>query len=179
MSNIIYRWAAASPTFRVFTFLLSHSLLDAGADPNSHLPVTDATQQVEKAPLHIICASACSESSTITSSVAVEVVQDLLSYGAKISSATMELLPIAAHRGRLRAVELLVKYVGVDPNFRGRQGMTSLILSSRSGKVDVVKFLLEIETLELDTVDDSGKRAIDYAVANGKDIIVRLLTERN
>ena len=156
----------------------SHCLLDAGADPNSHPTANDELRPLEGSPLHIICASVCSGHPTVAD-FAAEIVGDLLSHGAKVGTVTKELLPIAAHRGKLHAVEFLIKYVGIDPNFRGRQGMTSLILSARSGRADVVTLLLENDALELDILDDAGKKAIDYAIANGKDDVVRLLMKRN
>lgn len=154
----------------------SHCLLEAGADPNSHPSTTDSLCPLEGAPLHIICTSVCSGSPAVAK-FAAEIVSDLHSHGAKIGSVTMELLPIAAHRGKLHGVKFLIKIVGVDPNFRGRQGMTSLILSSRSGRADIVRLLLENEALDLDVLDDAGKSAMDYATANGKEDIVRLLTK--
>ena len=140
--------------------------------------MTESPNTLEEAPLHVICASVCS-GSRFVADVAVEIVEDLIKHGANICTATMELLPVAAHRGKLQAVELLIKCVGVDPNFRGRQGMTSLILSCRSGRVDVVKLLLETDALDIDVVDDAGKKAIDYATSNGKEDIVLILMNRN
>ena len=92
---------------------------------------------------------------------------------------TKELLPHAANRGKLHAVEFLIKDVGADPNLRSRQGMTSLILAARAGKTDVVKLLLQFESLDVDIVDDAGKRAFDYATTNNRQEIVSLLTERS
>lgn len=53
--------------------------------------------------------------------------------------------------------------------------MTALHLAARSGKSDVVQFLLTIDSIDLSIADDAGKKAIDYARANGKDEIVALL----
>ncbi|KAL7533532.1 hypothetical protein ACHAXR_008234 [Thalassiosira sp. AJA248-18] len=112
-----------------------------------------------------------------SATVAAEIIQDLLAHGAKVGSCSMDLLPSASHRGNIQSVEFLTKSVGIDPNFRGRQGMTSAILASRSGKTDIVKLLLALDSLDLSIVDDAGKSAIDYATANGKEEIVGLLEE--
>jgi len=157
-----------------------HCLLEAGADPNSHPMISETPSPLEEAPLHIISSSICSTSSiTIVADVAAEIIKDLLSHGAKISSVTMDLLPRAAHRGKLDAVKFLTESVGVNPNFRGRQGMTSLILSSRSGKTEVVQLLLENDSVDVGITDDAGKKAIDYASTNGKEEVVSLLLERS
>lgn len=75
-------------------------------------------------------------------------------------------------------VQFLVDILGVDANFRGRQNMTALHFAARGGKVDVVKWMLEsCPAIEVNAVDGAGKRPLDYAIANGKEDIVGLLTE--
>lgn len=152
-----------------------HCLLKAGADPNAHPMFSDTPYPLSEAPLHIISLIMCTANAFLPASIAKEIIQDLLSHGAKISSVTMDLLPAAAHRGTLGAVRYLTETVGVDPNFRGRQGMTTLILASRGGKVDIVKFLVEIDSMDASITDNAGKKAIDYALANKKTEIVGLL----
>jgi hypothetical protein len=98
--------------------------------------------------------------------------------GARICPATKALLPNAAHRGKLHAVEYLIKDVGSDPNVVWRQGMTPLILAARAGRTDIVNLLLTVDSLDLDLVDNAGKTAVDYAIANGRNEIVTLLLER-
>ena len=169
-----------------FFSFLSHALLEANADPNTFPMIPNTPSPLEGAPLHIVTSSVCSSittmappSSEIVSEVGSAIVRELRSHGAKLGSVTMALLPDAAKRGRVRAVEFLLRSAGVDPNYRGRQGMTSLILASRSGRTDVVKFLLEKESSDIVGItDDAGKGAIDYARANGKEDIVRLLLEK-
>lgn len=115
----------------------------------------------------------------VAADAADEIIQDLIAHGAKVGTVTMELLPKAAHKGSIPCVEFLTKSVGIDPNFRGRQGMSSLTLASRSGKKDIVKLLLEFESLDLNITDDAGKKALDYAIANSKDEIVEMLQKAN
>jgi ankyrin repeat protein len=158
------------PSSLVFTDR-SHLLLEAGADPNCVDPL-------ERAPLHAISSLACSASSAIISSVAINIGRDFISHGAAICSSTKELLPTAAHRGKLDVVEYLIKDVGSDPNVVWRQGMTSLILAARTGRMEIVNLLLTFDTLDLDIVDNSGKTAVDYAIANGHNDIVTMLAGR-
>lgn len=159
-------------------------LLDAGADANAHPPVSSTPSPLSEAPLHLVSSGLCSAYSTSPASAsaaansAADVARDLLAHGAKVCSATMALLPGAAHRGKVESVKFLIDAVGVDPNYRWRQGMTGLILASRSGKVDVVRSLLEYDALDLGVTDDAGKSAMDYATANGKAEIVELLGRR-
>jgi len=160
-------------------------LLEAGADPNAHPPITNTPAPLSEAPLHIISSGICTSHafSPSTGSAATDpaatIIQNLRSHGAKVGSQTMSLLPNAAHRNMVDSVKFLLDHVGIDVNFRGRQGMTSLILASRTGKIDIVKLLLTYESLDLNISDDVGKNAIDYATANGKQAIVDLLMQRS
>lgn len=162
-----------------------HGLLEAGAEPNSHPLDSSNPSPLAEAPLHVICSSICSayfqtpKLESIATHSSEEIILDLLAHGAKVGSVTMALLPNAAHRGNVRSVDLLTRVVGVDPNFRGRQGMTGLILASRVGKVDVVKLMLEDESVDVSITDDAGKTAVDYATANGKEDTVKLLLRRS
>ena len=149
----------------------SRCLLEAGADPNCADPL-------EGAPLHAISSCACSAASDVAMVVAADIGRDLISRDATICPATKALLPNAAHRGKLHAVEYLIKDVGSDPNVVWRQGMTPLILAARAGRADIIHLLLTFDTLDLDTVDNAGKTAVDYAIANGRNEIVALLKER-
>ena len=56
--------------------------------------------------------------------------------------------------------------------------MTPLILAARAGRTDIVNLLLTVDSLDLDLVDNAGKTAVDYAIANGRNEIVTLLLER-
>ena len=73
-------------------------------------------------------------------------------------------------------MEYLINSLDSDPNVRGRQGMTALILAARAGKTDIVKYLLHCDkAVELEITDDAGNRAIDYATKNNREDIVALL----
>ncbi len=171
----VHRCRPSSFAFPLFplSFLVDRSrcLLEAGADPNCADPL-------EGAPLHTISSCACSATSVVAAVAAADIGRDLISRGATICPATEALLPNAAHRGKLHAVEYLIKDVGCDPNVVWRQGMTPLILAARAGRTDIVNLLLTVDTLNLDVADNSGKTAVDYAIANGRNEIANLLLER-
>jgi len=151
-------------------------LLKYGANPNTF---PNPYQKLEDAPLHTISVVACSTallSNNIASIIAMEIGQELITHGAQIGTATKDLLPHAANKGNLAAVEYLINNLDSDPNVRGRQGMTALILAARAGKTDVVKYLLHCDkAVELEITDDAGNRAIDYATKNNREDIVALL----
>ena len=151
-------------------------LLKYGTNPNTF---PNPYQKLEDAPLHIISVVACSTallSNNIASVIAMEIGQELITHGAQIGTATKDLLPHAANKGSLAAVEYLINSLDSDPNVRGRQGMTALILAARAGKTDIVKYLLHCDkAVELEITDDAGNRAIDYATKNNREDIVALL----
>lgn len=106
------------------------------------------------------------------------IAKDLLSHNAKPHVEIDMMLPDSARKGRLEMVQFLVDILGVDANFRGRQNMTALHFAARGGKVDVVKWMLEsFPAIEVNAVDGAGKKPLDYAIANGREDIVALLTE--
>jgi len=157
---------------------ICHLLLQAGADPNFHM-VADSSDEMKGAPLHIISSAVCSASEdTAQAEIASMMVANLLESGATMSSCTMELLPTAAQRRKLFAIQFLLKH-GVDPNVQGRQGMTALIFASRTGRKEIVECLLENDALDLNITDNAGKKAIDYATANNKEEVIALLLKKS
>jgi hypothetical protein len=147
-------------------------LLKYGTNPNTF---PNPYENLEDAPLHTISVVACSRafSSSIVSIIAMEIGQELITHGAQIATATKDLLP---QTGTLAAVQYLIHTVDADPNVRGRQGMTLLILAARAGKTDIVKYLLQCgKDVDLEITDNTGLRAIDYAMKNNREEIVALL----
>jgi ankyrin repeat protein len=65
--------------------------------------------------------------------------------------------------------------VNVDVNAKGRQGMTPLQFAARSGKVEMVDYLLSLPNIDPTIPDDRGQTPLDAAKANQKDDIVRKL----
>ena len=141
-------------------------------------------------PLHKLCTElatlyASSSSDDIIAKGAMDAVEKVTSAfvkigGAKPEEATMLLLHDACRRGNLRMVQFLIEVIGVDINRRGRQGLTPLHFGSRSGKTEIVEWLLSykgVDGVAVDTTiqDDRGKTALDAARANDKADIVALL----
>jgi ankyrin repeat protein len=156
-------------------------LLEGGADANARSTSSDPFASLEWEPLAMIAACICSAfpyNAKFAMPFVSKASKYLLAHGAKVDDNTEMLLPTAAHRGKLDALQFLVEVVGVDPNTKGRQGMTALHFAARAGKIDVVKWLLDYcDNIDIDIVDGVGKKAIDYATANSKQEIVGLLSK--
>lgn len=88
----------------------------------------------------------------------------------------VSILHDAARRGHESILNFFVQMLGIDPNTKGRQGLTPLHFAARSGKENVVKLLLSFTSIDPTIVDDRGKTALDAAIANEKEAIVDLLT---
>ena len=178
------------------------ALLKHGADANASIKKRvkrgdDAsmllTDDGSDKPLHKLClelttlyASSSSDDDIIAKG-AIDAVEKVASAlvkigGAKPEKATMLLLHDACRRGNLRMVQFLIEVVGVDINHRGRQGLTPLRFGARSGRAEIVEWLLSykgVDGITVDTTiqDDRGKTALDAARANYKADIVALLEE--
>jgi len=139
-------------------------------------------------------ANAIHEESSISSSFSFKeacfkkIAIDLLAHGAKLSTEIIQMMHDAARRGNTRTIQFWVEALGVDPNMRGRQGLTPLHFAARSGKVRVVDLLLSFDgvgignaignaviAIDLSVVDDRNKTALDAAKANGRQEVVDLL----
>jgi len=159
---------------------------------SSPAPTTNKTpEEVEEsleaallnAPLHTICTelhSINASSSTPPSSkpslrLCLETTAVTLKrYGATVSKATCLYMHDAARRGYLDTVRFWIETLLVDIDAKGRQGMTALHFGARSGRVDIVRYLLS-KGAGKGCVDDRGKTALDAATVNGKEEIVVLL----
>ena len=176
------------------------ALLKHGADANASIKKRvkrgdDAsmlmTDDGSDNPLHKLCLelaqlfAAASSSDDIIAKGAIDAVEKVAGAfvkvgGAKPEEATVLLLHDACRRGNVRMVQFLVEVVGVDINHRGRQGLTPLHFGSRSGRKEIVQWLLSykgVDGVAVDTtiLDDRGKTALDAARANDKPDIVVLL----
>lgn len=110
-----------------------------------------------------------------------EITQMLISYNA---SATITIkndetcLMWAAFKGHISIVKLLVE-AGADVNAQDtKYGFTPLMVASRNGYIEVVRYLLDLDNIDVNSVDKSGKSALDHAVSKSKDSIVELLANR-
>jgi len=176
-------------------------LLERGALPNAtpkridlrtpfSPPPTDKTpEEVEEAveaalsnaPMHTICtelysinASSSTPSESSLRPYLEKVAMTLKGYGATLSKATCGYLHDAARRGYLDTVQFWTETLLIDIDAKGRQGMTALHFAARSGKVDIVRYLLS-KGADRGCVDGRGKTALDAATVNGKEEIVGLL----
>eukprot|EP01083_Nonionella_stella_P169056 572365_1 len=76
-----------------------------------------------------------------------EIIIALLSNGGssiKISPSTTSILHDAARRGYIQTIRFWTEVLKVDINLKGRQGLTPLHFAARSGRVDVVKYILSL-----------------------------------
>ncbi|KAL7466526.1 hypothetical protein ACHAXS_006828 [Conticribra weissflogii] len=157
-------------------------LLESGANPNT--TSGNDPKQLEHAPLHILTSrivgsSSPSESTQRALPHATTILRDLRKHGATHGAKTESLLPDSGRRGDLEAIRFLINEVGVDPNCRGRQGMTCLHFAARGGKTEVVAWLLGLgDSVDVGMKDDAGKTALEYASANRKEEIVDMLSRQ-
>lgn len=109
-----------------------------------------------------------------------EITKKMKNKGASMSDKVIQMMHTAARKGLAPAVEFWIRDLQVDPNIKGRQGLTPLHFAARSGKSQVVELLFRLNDeldlgLDINQVDDRGKTALDAAIANGKDDIVDLI----
>jgi len=98
----------------------------------------------------------------------------LFQHKATISSNTIEILHDASRRGNTDMIRFMVETLQVDPNTKGRQGFTALHFAARSGRLEVLEYLIGCGA-EVNGDDDRGKSAMDYAVANNRGEIIKVL----
>ena len=72
----------------------------------------------------------------------------------------------SARKNDLPAVQYCVQVLHVDPNLRGRQGMTALQFAARSGQMQVLQFLLDCPNIDVHVTDDRGQAPLDAARSN-------------
>jgi ankyrin repeat protein len=121
-----------------------------------------------------------------------EIIIALLSNGGssiKISPSTTSILHDAARRGYIQTIRFWTEVLKVDINLKGRQGLTPLHFAARSGRVDVVKYILSLADggggdgvtclVDVSILDARGKTALDAAIVNDKEEVVKLLQEFN
>lgn len=161
-------------------------LLQHGADPdatptahrNGHLNVQEDPGE---ASLYRICAALKQNDASVDSNRFITLKNAALilkKYNATVSPTTQLLLHDAARRNQLEFSKFLVEDLGINVNTRGRQGMTPLQFAARSGKVEMVEFLLkQQEGIDITMQDDRGQTALDAARVNNKVDIVAILEE--
>jgi ankyrin repeat protein len=132
------------------TILLSmiKLLLNSSADPNCVLAYTQgvATDEPKKPAVHcVVCTlrtyykrTESSEDVDHAISILTEVIHCLLQARATVPLDTILLLHQAARFNEFRLASLLIDTLHIDPNTRGRQGMTPLQFAARSGQIEMI-----------------------------------------
>lgn len=159
--------------------LEAESNLDDSASDNNSADTQSAKEKCLETIVSIAASVHSDSTSTLTGVLPylTDITKDFVQHGAKITNDTRMMLPDCSRKGKLETIRFLTNVAAVDPNFQGRQGMTALHFAARGGKVEIVKWMLDsCETVDVNVLDGAGKRAVDYAVANGKEEIVDLLT---
>lgn len=72
----------------------------------------------------------------------------------------------SARKNDLEALQYCVQVLHVDPNLRGRQGMTALQFAARSGQMQVLQYLLDCSNIDVHITDDRGQTPLDAARSN-------------
>ncbi len=162
-------------------------LLSNGSDPNATPEIKSPTQttSITVNPMHVICMALYAElsnqnddlerSRAYQSKCLEDICLTMLSNRATLKPPTINLMHDAARRGYTNAVQFWVEKLGIDPNTKGRQGLTPLHFAARSGRIDVVKYLLTM-SVDISILDERGKTALDAAQVNENTEIVELLT---
>ena len=98
---------------------------------------------------------------------------------------TNQIVHDCARRGNLQMVKFLIQTLRINPNTPGRQGMTPLHFASRSGRSEIVEWLIQYKpntpdentAVDLKITDDRDKTALDAAIANDRREVITLLTK--
>lgn len=86
------------------------------------------------------------------------------------------MLMIATQYNRAPMVQALLK-AGAEVNHQDIDGNTALIRASRSGHTEIVKMLLSIQGIELNTCNYAGLTAVHHALNNEKHDVAKLLIQ--
>jgi ankyrin repeat protein len=86
-------------------------------------------------------------------------------------------LHLAAWMGRVDAMDALLAGGGLNPNLKGADGCTALIVAANSGRAESAKRLLEIPGIDVNARDNAGDTAL-IAAAHRRSDIVRMLLAR-
>lgn len=157
------------------------ALLAAGANVNAVAPQTlknpmEALENPVLPPLARVC-SAIQQAykNKEDATLLEETCRLLIQNKASVTPDLEQLLHTACRKNELEFAKLLTEIVGVDPNVKGRQGMTPLQFAARSGRTEMAQYLLSRPNIDITIPDDRGKTALDAAKVNDKEDVVALL----
>ena len=109
----------------------------------------------------------------------LEAARILIAHGAEVNAKAMKgwsALMIAALKGHQPMVELLVEN-GANPNLQDMHGWTPLMRATEKGDVALTRYLLQIETVNVNAQSELGTTALHVAAAQGQAEIAQLLLE--
>lgn len=157
------------------------ALLVAGANVNAVGPQTfknamEALENPVLPPLARVCtAIQQAYKNKQDATLLEETCRLLIQHEATVTPDLEQLLHAACRKNELQFAKLLTEIVRVDPNVKGRQGMTPLQFAARSGRTEMVQYLLSLPNIDISIPDDRGKTALDAAKVNEKEDVVALL----
>ncbi len=167
--------------------------------PDQNILMTKNTEEEPKSSqdssLHKVCSTLATLYATKTLdncsivnkqiSYLEQIGQLLIKNGAPIySPITNQMLHDCARRGNLQMIKFLIQTMRINPNTPGRHGMTPLHFASRSGRSEIVEWLIQYKpttpdentAVDLNITDERGKSALDAAIANDRQDVIALLT---
>lgn len=105
-----------------------------------------------------------------------EIVELLLEAGAKVRLWEKGLRStfFYADKSNAKLMNLLAN-AGADVNEKGSDLRTHLMKACLDGKVDIVKGLLSVKTIDIEASDRNGQNALIYAAYNGHSKVIKLL----
>lgn len=169
--------------YRISNLILLFICLDvdrrALLDVESNFAMSDSLQSTKRTCLETIFSivNSARPSTSVLSHLST-ISKSLIFNNAKANTEIQSMLPDLARKGNLRMIQFLSNIMDLDVNIRGRQDMTALHFAARGGKVEIVEWILDsCPKVDVNALDGVGKKAVDYAMANGRDDIAFLLTE--
>lgn len=84
----------------------------------------------------------------------------------------------SARKNDLPTVQYCLQVLHVNPNLRGRQGMTALQFAARSGHMEILNYLLQCPDIDLQITDDRGQTPLDAARSNQRQDVIAALERK-
>ncbi|KAF5296874.1 hypothetical protein FQA39_LY12392 [Lamprigera yunnana] len=110
----------------------------------------------------------------------VEVINLIISKGANVAIADFHKTSVLSHatkHGLEEIVEFLINSKAIDVNSCNIFGITSLMLASRNGNVNIIKMLLNAGAF-VNAVDDTGLSAFYHCIKSNNQHLIQILNQR-